>query len=177
MDTTGEKFTEGKDTSDLYRQLSEDIGKTIENHLSKPVAGELSTKGSQTRKTTKGEVSGGLDGSVKSNISEVIRALQTVLIQCVTTAVCKASSTVSKELIEDMKSQYMDNSTTGDLRNHIKLQIYQLDRMEQYNRRENLRIKDIEDEEEDTSDVGVRLFREDVSATEWEGSTKEFPDQ
>lgn len=115
-----------------------------------------------------------MESGLKTIISEVIRSLQPVLVECVCVAVSKAVSTLSKQMMETVKSHYEDNGVISDLKNQIKLQTYELDRMEQYNRRENIRITGIPHEDgEDTMEkviktareIGVTLTREDISVS------------
>lgn len=172
----------GDTTSDLLREISQDISKTIENHLDRSETDEKTSKGPQTRKTSKGGVSGDMENSLKTIISEVIRSLQPVLVDCVSIAVSKAVSSLSKQVVETVKSQYEESGVIADLKNQIKLQTYQLDRMEQYTRRENIRITGIPYEDgEDTTEkviktareIGVTLTREDVSVSHRVGRTNQ----
>lgn len=125
----------------------------------------------KTRRQTSALGSSG-DISVAEIVTEVVKAIQPMIVQCVTSAVSQAVTIIADKFVGDMRN--LNNDTISSMRKQLKQQTYQLDRMEQYTRRENIRIKGMNyTDNENTneivmklaSDIGVQLSNEDISTS------------
>ena len=104
-------------------------------------------------------------------MSQVVLATQPVLIKAVTSAV----TTATRQLMTDMATKTAERKAELDgLKKEVQLQKFELDRLEQYSRRESIRICGIDETAgEDTDDVvrelaadiGVTLKPEDISVS------------
>ena len=100
--------------------------------------------------------------------------------QCVTSAVTQAVTIMTDKLTAELKIQ--NTGTISNLKKQLKNQSYQLDRMEQYTRRDNIRIKGVAySTNENTNDIvinlakdmGVELSSNDISTSHQLGATRE----
>ncbi|KAK3873783.1 hypothetical protein Pcinc_021208 [Petrolisthes cinctipes] len=117
-------------------------------------------------------------------VGDVIRSLQPVIVTAVTAAVTRAMESFVKTMKEEirMQSQQVNDTILCDLHKQIKQQSYQLEQMEQYSRRENVRIKGIRcTEGEDVTatvikvaeDIGVTLIQADISVCHCIGTSSD----
>ena len=102
-------------------------------------------------------------------ITQVIAAIQPMVIKSVTTAVTAAVATAFKQMreelqaVETMKGEVKRvNENMARLAAKLQTQHFELDRQEQYNRKDSVRIygiPDPEDERENTNDIVVKLAK------------------
>lgn len=79
-----------------------------------------------------------------------------MIVQCVTSAVTQAVTIIAEKFVDDMKT--LNNSTVSNMKNQMKQESYQLDRMEHYTRRDNIRIKGISyADNENTNEIVMKL--------------------
>ena len=88
----------------------------------------------KTRATTGSKVDGVTIGDI---VSQVVLAIQPLLIKVVTSAV----TTATRQLMNDMATKTAERKAELDgLKKEIQLQKYELDRLEQYSHCESIRI-------------------------------------
>ena len=102
-------------------------------------------------------------------ITQVIAAIQPMVIKSVTTAVTAAVATAFKQMreelqaVETMKGEVKRvNENMARLAAKLQTQHFELDRQEQYNRKDSVRIygiPDPKDERENTNDIVVKLAK------------------
>lgn len=100
-----------------------------------------------------------LDGAKMTTlIEQVVLAIQRLLIKTVTAAVTTAVAEVSRQLLQ---LRHTDNNERRKEFNRMKAEVqcnrFEIDRLEQYSRKENVRIHDLtETQNEDTTDIIVK---------------------
>ena len=113
----------------------------------------------------------GQDGAMIGDIiTQVIAAIQPMVIKSVTTAVTAAVATAFKQMreefqaVETMKGEVKRvNENMARLAAKLHTQHFELDRQEQYSRKDSVRIygiPDPEDERENTNDIVVKLAKD-----------------
>ena len=122
----------------------------------------------KTRATTANKVDGATIGDI---VSQVVLAIRPLLIKVVTSAVI----TATRQLMNDMATKTAERKAELDgLKKEVQLQKFELDRLEQYSRRESIRICGVDETTgEDTddlvrelaADIGVTLKPEDISVS------------
>ena len=146
---------EGNKNDELFNKLSEDVWKAVEDFpTERPSEGQRQREGRNLRSTT-GETTAD-DRSIATIVTEVMKALQPMMVQCILTAVTRAMSLYTSEIRDEIRKQKnsSDSTVLADIKKQTKLQSYQLEKMEQFHRRDNIRIKGLMYEEgEDTTDV------------------------
>ncbi|KAK3868792.1 hypothetical protein Pcinc_025830 [Petrolisthes cinctipes] len=166
-----EDGSETTEPTDFHSRLSEDISRAMEECFR---SGERDDRSGQRVKTRSRAGDSNADGGVEGLVGDVIWSLQPVIVSAVTAAVTRAMESFVKTMKEEirMQSQQVNDTILCDLQKQIKQQSYQLEQMEQYSRRENVRIKGIRcTEGEDVTatvikvaeDIGVTLIQGDIS--------------
>ena len=160
---------ENDDVGDLDDSVSQAITTAVLAAVedSKTVKGTPKTNG-KTRATTGNKIDGATIGDI---VSQVVLAIQPLLIKVVTSAV----TTATRQLMTDMATKTADRKAELDgLKKEVQLHTFELNRLEQYSRRESIRICGIDETAgEDTDDVvrelaadiGVMLKPEDISVS------------
>ena len=153
--------------NELERDVDDANGTSFENEVNEAVKVALSSLFPDTKpnkKNTKGKTTtttheGAITGDV---ITLVIAALQPVLVKSVTAAVTTAVATASKqimlELRQDIGVVHAMEADVKALRTKVQSQNFEIDRLEQYSRRENIRVFGVaETADELTNDVIVKV--------------------
>ena len=160
---------ENDDVEDLDDSVSQAITTAVLAVVedSKTVKGTPKTNG-KTRATTGNKIDGATIGDI---VSQVVLAIQPVLIKAVTSAV----TTATRQLMTDMATKTAGRKAELYwLKKEVQLHTFELNRLEQYSRRESIRICGIDETAgEDTDDVvrelaadiGVTLKPEDISVS------------
>ena len=168
-----------KDTKELDQEIASGIQQAITESLDKFTVDQASTQtcaGAKTRRQTSAAANTG-EMSIAEIVTEVVKALQPMIVQCVTSAVSQAVTIIADKFVGDIS-----NSTTLSLKRQLKQQSYQLDRMEQYTRRDNIIIKGVSySDNENTNDIvmklandaGVELSKDDISTSHRLGATRD----
>lgn len=99
---------------------------------------EKSTSKIQTRRHGGVAAASGAQ-SVAVVITEVVKALKPVIVQSVSPAVTQAVNILSDKFVNEIKHQNAE--AISNLKKQPKKQSYQLERMEEYTRRDNIRMK------------------------------------
>lgn len=105
----------GESNYDMLCEISGDISRTIKDHLGKFKNSLKSIKVPHTKKK-QSRAYGSMEGNLTAIITKVIRALQPILVKCVSVKVCKAASSTAKQ-VKEVKRQCIDNSVIVDLKN------------------------------------------------------------
>lgn len=168
-----------RDTKELDQEIACGIQQAITESLDKFTLDQTPTQtsvGAKTRRQTSATVNAG-EISVAEIVTEVVKALQPMIVQCVTSAVSQAVTIIADKFVGDVS-----NTTTSSLKKQLKQQSYQLDRMEQYTRRDNVIIKGVSySDNENTNDIvmklasdaGVELSKDDISTSHRLGVTRD----
>ena len=127
-------------------------------------------RGRQTRSQASG--GGAIAASnITTIVTEVINAIQPLIVNSITAAVTQVITIATSKLTDIL---HQNSTIVADLKKRMKQQSYQLEKMEQYTRRDNLKLKGIKHEaNEDTTDIvmnvassiGVDVRRDDISTS------------
>lgn len=171
----------GVATDSVSRNFDQEISSGIQQAISESMdkfTVDQTSGGTKTRRQT--SALGSSDVSITEIVTEVVKALQPMIVQCVTSAVTQAVTILADKFVADMKA--INNSTVSSLKQQLKQKSYQHDRLEQYTRRDNIRIKGISyADNENTndivmklaSDIGVELSKDDISTSHRLGVTRD----
>ena len=88
--------------------------------------------------TTKAHVKGRNRETIGAIVAEVIHALQPLLVKTVTTAVSSAVKTTSTQILQSLKDDKRNDVSM--LKCETQKQKFELDRLEQYSRKDSIRI-------------------------------------
>ena len=163
-------------TSNQFRALSENVSElhvddvtsfeNVVNEAVKVVLNSLDASDTQpkpTKKNPKGKATATHEGAITGKvITLVIAALQPVLVRSVTAAVTTAVATASKQIMialrHDLGALHSMEADTKALPAQVQTQNVELDRLQQYSRRENIRVFGIADTaDEKTNDIIVKV--------------------
>ena len=131
---------ENDDVEDLDDSVSQAITTAVLAVVedSKTVKGTPKTNG-KTRATTGNKIDGATIGDI---VSQVVLAIQPVLIKAVTSAV----TTATRQLMTDMATKTAGRKAELDgLKKEVQLHTFELNRLEQYSRHESIRICGIDE--------------------------------
>ena len=108
-------------------------------------------------------------------MAQLVTTMQPVLIMAITVAVCASTKQIVTDIMkETAKETHVLKKEVNELERVIQVQRFDLDRLEQYGRRETIRINGIpETEGEDTNDIvkqlvadiGVSITTADISVS------------
>lgn len=96
---------------------------------------------------------------IEDLVTRVILAVQPLLIQTVTAAVTSAVALSSKQIMQQLKTGGKEEVTR--LKTETQKQRFDIDRLEQYSRKDSIRIQGIEENrDEKTNDIVVKLAKD-----------------
>ena len=134
---------------------------------------------SRQQKKTKGKGATQNEGAITGDlVATMVAALQPVLVKSVTSAVTSvvavASRQIMSELRNDMEEVKEMREEVESLRARVQTQSFELDRLQQYSQRDNVRVYGIEETAEEStnsiivklaSDMGVPITEQDLSVS------------
>ena len=172
-------MAENNDMADMYSKLAGDIDKALDECLKEKPSEEEHSLGRLTRSMTEAP---GSDRNIALLVKEVMQAIQPVMVKCIVTAVTRAMEIHTKAMREEFANQGNGNewNVLTDMQKQIKQQSYQLEKNEQFQKRENIRIKGLTYEENENTeqrviglarDIGVTLTSDDISERYRVGAT------
>ena len=178
-------------TANQYCALSENVSErhvddvnSFEKEVNEAVNAALNSlvadsQPKPTKRNPKGRATATHEGAITGEvITLVIAALQPVLVQSVTAAVTTAVATASKQIMLDLRHDlgalHAMEADTKALRAQVQTLNFDIDRLQQYSRRENVRvfgIAEIADEKTNdiivkvAGDMGVDITERDISVS------------
>ena len=149
--------------------INSDTGKRREETRAQKKARQA--KGTPRAATPEGAITGDL-------VATMIAALQPVLVKSVTAAVTAAVAVASKQIMIDLRHdleevQHMREEVQS-LRARVQTQSFELDRLQQYSRRDNIRVYGIEEKPDECTntiivklahDMGVEIEEQELSVS------------
>ena len=163
----------------MTSKLAVDVDKAVDECIKENPSEEEHSLGRTTRSMTDAPSS---DRNIALVVKEVMQAIQPVMVKCIVTAVTRAMEIHTKAMREELTNQGKGNewSVLTDMQKQIKQQSYQLEKNEQFQKRENIRIKGLRYEENENTeervmalarDIGVTLTSDDISECYRVGAT------
>ena len=112
-------------------------------------------------------------------ISSVILAVQPLIVKSVTAALEVTANVIMQDVREDMDKKEKvqrerENNSLTNLKKEVQTQNFELDKLEQYSRKENIKVFGLDEREgEDTnemivklaSDIGIQISQSDISVS------------
>ena len=148
---------------EFEKAIAEAVQAAVNTEATKKFETRSNTKSAKAKNTTtthEGAITGEL-------VTLVITAIQPVLVKAMTAAVTTAVATASKqimlELRHDLQTVECVRKEMETLRTQVQSQNFELDRLQQYSRRDNIRVYGIAeatDENENTNSVIVKVAKD-----------------
>ena len=100
------------------------------------------------------------DRLISSIVTKVLVAIQPVIVEAITTAVATATKAILDEVIAKQTGFEATSDQSGRLKKNVQVGHFEVERLEQYTRKENVKIYGLEEkEDENTTDVVLDLAK------------------
>ena len=157
--------------------MADTIAAAVQAAFDEEILGNRPAKGGgKTRGNSAASAAAKVDGAMIGEImAQLVTTMQPVLIKAITVAVCASTKQIVTDIMkETAKETHVLKKEVNELKRVIQVQRFDLDRLEQYGRRETIRINGIpETEGGDTNDIvkqlaadiGVSITTADISVS------------